>query len=135
MTLVAGAPIAVTVRPSLTVAPTALVVAGSGFTMQVKGRGSTADKPTVTGMDVGDLLRPDADPSVLPEVWYPNVAVEVHFTAGSDHGHVAGRAGFGHQIPARTHGVLRHSPWASEQELLGPSLSSDSPVAHNFIPK
>lgn len=51
MTLVAGVPIAVTVRPSLTVAPTALVVAGSGFTMQVKGRGSTADKPKVTGMD------------------------------------------------------------------------------------
>ena len=54
VTLVAGAPVTVTVRPNVTIAPTALVVAGSGFTMQVEGRGSAVDKPTVT--DKGALV-------------------------------------------------------------------------------
>ena len=67
-----GVPITVTVKPNAVVAPTSLIVSGSGFTMQVEGRsGTAAVAPTVTA--TGALVLYSVQPAPRASAFGPGV--------------------------------------------------------------
>ncbi len=67
-----GVPITVTVKPNAPVAPTSLIVSGSGFTMQVEGRsGTAAVAPTVTA--TGALVLYSVQPAPRASAFGPGV--------------------------------------------------------------